>query len=96
MKKIIAAILLTVSGPVAAEPTVLRASENEYALVGEGHVSTKDCTVTAEGTLSARIERKGKKLWLLFIDRDGEEEAQCEVLATLSRPRKVELLAVRR
>lgn len=58
---------------------VLRIASNQYALVGEGTIATKDCTVTASGELSARIERRARKSWLVFVDRNGEEEAQCEV-----------------
>jgi hypothetical protein len=99
MRKIIFALLLMpCANAVYADPVVLRARANEYALVGEGTVATKDCTVTAEGTLNAKITKRGSKRWLLFIDRNGEEEAQCEIRYTVSRPHRTQrtMVAVRR
>ena len=99
-KAIVAAIMFVAARSAAADPMVLRQSANTYALVGEGTVVTKDCTVTAEGTLTAKVSKAKGHTFLTFIDRDGEEEAQCEVLVSMSRPRKVDpmpvLVAVRR
>jgi hypothetical protein len=91
MRILIALLLMPCANAVYADPMVLRASANRYALVGEGTVVTKDCTVTAEGGLTARIERdrSRNKSWIKFIDRDGEEEAECEVLTKVSRPHRL-------
>lgn len=53
-----------------------------YAVPGEGFIPTKDCTVTAEG-MEARFDGR----FITFLDRDGEEEGQCEIG---ERPVKVE------
>lgn len=99
MKKVLfAAIMLVSARGAVADPIALRQRANVYALVGEGTVVTKDCTVTAEGTLTARLSSERGHVWLTFVDRNGEEEAQCEVLTKVSRPRRLDrvLLAVRR
>jgi hypothetical protein len=86
MKKTLIALVVMTS-VVSADPVVLRQDTDRYALVGESSIITKDCTVTAEGTLSGRVVRERGKAWLVFLDRDGEEEAQCEIMTRVSRPR---------
>jgi hypothetical protein len=86
MKKITILLALCSANIASADPIVLRTASNRYA-VQDGTVVTKDCTVTADGALKARIERVRGRRWITFIDRDGEEEGQCEVRLTVSRPR---------
>lgn len=95
MKKIAAFLYIVCCGgqsamaqPKRYDLPVLRARANEYSLVGEGLVFTKDCTVTAEGTLTGRIVRGlGKKSWLVFRDRQGRPEAECEIKFTVTEAR---------
>lgn len=81
-------LVATMLAAAAAHPEIapgrhsmtFRQSANVYAVVGEGTFRTKDCTVTAEGldTVFTKPDRRGR-VWVTFLDRDGEYEAQCEV-----------------
>ncbi len=62
---------------------VLRASPNVYVFPGQSTVRTNNCTVTAEGSLTAKyVPARGKapsqRAWIYFYDRAGELEADCE------------------
>ena len=59
-----------------AHAMVSRSSADRYAVIGEGFIHTKGCTVTANG-MQAQISRDGR--WLTFIDDDGETEAVCMI-----------------
>lgn len=87
MKTLLALAAILVSTSVAMadtyHPMVLRQSANHYAMVGEGTVVTNDCTVSAEGNLTAQVDHERGKMFLTFLDRDGSEEGQCEVAYTV-------------
>ena len=55
-----------------------RQSENHYAIPGAGVFETADCTVSANGELTAKVTHD----WIHFYDRNGELEATCERLHT--------------
>lgn len=82
-KSLIAAILM-VSSVASADvttgnkPMVFRASANVYSIPGEGKVYTNDCTVTANGMRAVLSTERGKG-FITFLDRDGQEEGQCEL-----------------
>lgn len=83
MKTIIAAILM-VSAVASADvttgdkPMVYRSAANVYAVAGEGKVLTNDCTVTADG-MRAIVTTEHGKGFITFLDRNGEEEGQCQL-----------------
>jgi|HubBroStandDraft_6_1064221.scaffolds.fasta_scaffold91989_4 hypothetical protein len=81
----ILAVLLssTVAMADAYHPMILRQSANHYALVGEGTLVTNDCTVSADGKLTAKVDHERGKMFVTFLDRDGAEEGQCEVTYTV-------------
>lgn len=60
-------------------PIALRVAANRYSLPDVGIVTTKNCTVSAYGSLAARVTHERGKAWITFYDRAGEAEAQCEV-----------------
>lgn len=70
-------------------PIALRVAANRYALPDVGIVTTKNCTVSAYGSLAARVthDARGRR-FITFYDRAGEAEAQCE-LASVGTAGKV-------
>lgn len=85
----IALVVLVVSSSVASadvtlsvksgeKPLIFRKSSNLYSVPGEGEIPTVNCTVSADGSLTARVER-GAKPWLYFYDRQGRREADCQI-----------------
>jgi hypothetical protein len=83
MLKIIAVVMLSHTNVAPGEKIVFGPDDaGRYAVLGEGFIPTKSCTVTAEG-MTARFDGR----FITFYDRQGEEEAQCEAGR---RPTKVE------
>ncbi len=68
----------------AVKPMVFRQSANRYSVLGEGVLATRDCTVTADG-MAARVASDSRGRYIVFLDRDGEEEAECELAREVDR-----------
>lgn len=85
MKKVLF-FLIVCAGTASADKKVERLGTETYR-VADSTLVTKDCTVTADGSLTATVVRERGKSWIVFLDREGEEEAQCEVRFRVSRPR---------
>lgn len=60
------------------KPIVYRQSANRYSVIDEGVLTTRDCTVTADG-MPARIDRDAYGAYIVFLDSEGNEEGQCEL-----------------
>lgn len=61
---------------------VSRSAPNVYTVHGYGTLTTAGCTQTAH-LMDAKVVRdplhRPRRYWLVFIDRNGEEEGECEV-----------------
>lgn len=81
--------------PAGQKVMIFRKASNVYSIPGDGEVRTVNCTVSADGQLSARVVW-GPKPWLYFYDRDGRREGDCQ-LATKPAPTvQREQLTIRR
>ena len=105
MNKIALMVVLAVSSiahadvrlttPKAEKLLVLRKSRDVYAIPGLGEVRTVACTVTADGTLTARVV-DGSKPWIYFYDRAGRREADCQLATKPAPVLKVDAVRIRR
>lgn len=87
---------VTLSVTTGEKAMVLRKSANVYSVPGEGEIRTVACTVSADGSLTARVEG-GSKPWLYFYDRQGRKEADCQIATRPASPAtKAETTPIRR
>lgn len=68
---------------------VSRLGTDTYSVVGEADpIRTLGCTVSADRMRATVSSTPDGRLWITFIDADGEEEASCE-LETAARHRPI-------
>lgn len=74
-------VLIQRAAAIKLMPSVHRQAEDVYVGLGEDKpIRTRGCTITARG-MTAIVESSPSdgRPFLIFFDRDGEEEGRCEI-----------------